>query len=769
MKLHKIYSELLNEDFKSQTVNFIKQGFEPDIVKSYIEKFKHIRDKKYKEILDTELKVSVPPEKRLDIDSYKNFHDLEVVVDYVVGKRPVTSSISKSSGEEIEVDAKPIYNDNGFEVYYADTPRACIKYKGRFPYSWCVARSDSSNMFYTYRFKPYQPAFYFVKNIKATEKEFNLWNLGKTVFSGKFKNKYHFFVIQVPKNIDLDDLTTKQYIVTSANNDGDVEMSWEEIQKINPNLKSIKEVLVPKPLSEKERVKIERFKNGISDNEFIKLSYEEKRDYLDIYPTISKPITTNQVKALPDDLLNLYVSFGIGLDDEGFAFIKTKKDILKRYTQISKRKLEEYLKSEAYNRRQLRMMYSELIVLSDEDIDSYLKSLSTSEIKLFIQINGDDKFELLEKHLSEKFGEEFKSTKKLILMAQSKNEEAVNKLESMIPEDIDVDFYRNFIRFEFNRSDFKKLSEELDYDVKDFYSKLEYDTWSSDYNYDYYFDDDTTLNDQYDYNIANVLKNNTGLNDSLLSIGIQPDIESVKDLLKTYKKDTSIKEYMEQVYSEGRDNAKEETWRKLRDDLKSIAYYDDDRETVEINVSAFIFYLHNNKFLTTDTDSFVKNMSNLLSNIMSDNNKIDSVDSIFEEINEAGYNVSFNDKIEERITDDIEDAVYEFTAKGDETDDTNDLDSSKIHKLKGEVIKLLNDTLRNLGQEQTTSKIENDIVKIDIDRQRFHLDGKVFVDITDKQNNKDYSGYVYIKDLPTYFKNYKLFETIQRIKSIIKY
>jgi hypothetical protein len=339
----------------------------------------------------------------------------------------------------------------------------------------------------------------------------------------------------------------------------------------------------------------------------------------------------------------------------------------------------------------------------------------------------------------------------------------------MIPEDIDVNFYRNFIIFEFNRSDFKKLREELDYDVKDLYSKLEYDTWNSGYNYDYYFDDDTSLNDQYEFEISNVLKNNVELNDSLLSIGIEPDIESVKDLLETYKKDTSIKKYMEEVYSEASYDVKEETWRKIRDDLKSIAYYDDDRETVEINVSAFIFYLHNNTFLTTDTDSFVKNMANLLSNIMSDNNKIDSVDSIYEEINDAGYNVSINGEIEKKITEEIEDAVYEFTAKDDETDDTNDLDSSKIHKLKGEVIKLLNDTLRNLGQEQTTSKIENDIVKIDIDRQRFHLDGKVLVYITDKQNNKDYSGYVYIKDLPTYFKNYKLFETIQRIKSIIKY
>ena len=86
----------------------------------------------------------------------------------------------------------------------------------------------------------------------------------------------------------------------------------------------------PKPFTPEEREKNERFKNGIDDKEFAKLSYEDKRSYLDIYPTIARPITHGQLIELPDDLLNLYVSFGIGLDDEQFAFIKPKKDILKR-------------------------------------------------------------------------------------------------------------------------------------------------------------------------------------------------------------------------------------------------------------------------------------------------------------------------------------------------------------------------------------------------------------------------------------------------------
>ena len=41
---------------------------------------------------------------------------------------------------------------------------------------------------------------------------------------------------QVPKNVNPNDLNTKQYIVSSAQNDRDTQMSWNEILAINPNL-----------------------------------------------------------------------------------------------------------------------------------------------------------------------------------------------------------------------------------------------------------------------------------------------------------------------------------------------------------------------------------------------------------------------------------------------------------------------------------------------------------------------------------------------------
>ena len=112
MKISNIFKEVINEDFKSQTRRYIAQGIEPEIVGSYIEKFKHIRDKKYKDMFDKTLDISVPPEKRNDIDAYTDFHDLETLVDYVGGRRPINTTISQgNSNEQIEVSGEAIYKD----------------------------------------------------------------------------------------------------------------------------------------------------------------------------------------------------------------------------------------------------------------------------------------------------------------------------------------------------------------------------------------------------------------------------------------------------------------------------------------------------------------------------------------------------------------------------------------------------------------------------------------------------------------------------------
>lgn len=790
MKLSYIYEQIINEDFKSQTMRYIKQGIEADIVKGYIDKFKHIRDKKYKEMFDTDLNISVEPNKRNDIDSYIDFHDLEQLVDYVGSKRPVGSSMSGK--EDIEVSGEAIYKDKNFEVYYADTPRACIKYKGKFPYSWCIARSDSSNMFYTYRFKPYEPAFYFVKDLKATEKEFSVWNMGKNIFKGAFNNKYHFFVIQVPKNINPEDDNADQYIVSSANNDGDKQMSWNDILKINPNLKPIKNVLKPKPFTPEEKEKNQRFKNGIDDREFAKLSYEDKRSYLDIYPTIARPITTKQLMALPDDLLNLYVSFGIGLNDEQFEFIKPKKDIIKRYTQISKRKFEEYMKRDSYERRQLKMAYTELVILEDSDIKMYLESLSSKDINKFIKEYGADKMDLLEKHLS-KFGTKYKSIKNLILNARANDEAAVNELHNMIPDGVGISFYGDKILIDLGEYA-DDIPSKLDYDTVNFYEYLSYNSWGG---YDNYYDGDyDRLEEDYDGYLEQIIKTKTHLSHDAKAIGLGWDLETLKDLLETYDKKQKIEQKISDEFSEAKDNAEEKAFDEFKNDVKEIIFYDDD--TVEVNLGAFIMYISNmsisddetlssdgkfvtnsktgerypstSKFLTNDGSVFTDNIVTMLDTILTEYDVVDNSDNLWEYINEAGYNNMNvdNDSIISFIESEIEDALIEATSETND-DDYSEPTGDNVYKLKTQIIQTLNNTLKGLGQDQFATSIENDLVKIDIDRQRFHLDGKVHIKLTDKKTNKFHDGYVFIKDIPSYFTNYKLFEQLSRMNSLIRY
>ena len=101
-------------------------------------------------------------------------------------------------------------------------------------------------------------------------------------------------------------------------------------------------------------------------------------------------------------------------------------------------------------------------------------------------------------------------------------------------------------------------------------------------------------------------------------------------------------------------------------------------------------------------------------------------------------------------------------------DDTAPEGTDNVAKLKSQIVKSLNDTLKGLGQDPFAKEIENKIVKIEIDRSKFQLNGKVYVKVTDKENNVSHEGYVLITDLPKYFTNHKLFEQIINFKRFIR-
>jgi len=343
----------------------------PEDVDSYIKRFDGIRKSRPAAAKNLNIDVVPKGDDRFDISKYNDWHSFETFVDAVGAQ---TQLKGEKLSDNLEIDAKPLFESNGLEVYYADNPQACIKYKGSIPYSWCVARPDSSNMFYNYRLGYNNPAFYFVKDVEATQKE--LSSIEK--FTGKFNDKWHFFVIQVLNTANINNLTDKNYVVTSANNEGDIPMNWNEIVKIQPKLNGLQSEFLPKPLSDDELVVINKYKNGLTTQEFIKLTYNEKERFLDVYPRLNKPITDEIFNTLPYELKNKYIGMNIGLSDAQYNSIQSDKNLLKRYVQMVEKKFENWLK----NSYTFKLVNSELDILNKYNIlNKYVDKLTNRNVE----------------------------------------------------------------------------------------------------------------------------------------------------------------------------------------------------------------------------------------------------------------------------------------------------------------------------------------------------------------------------------------------------
>ena len=348
----------LRENYKTQLIKFVKGGVSKNIVADYLERFKVIANAKYKIAKEADIKgVSIKGELRFDIDRYKTFSELEAFVDYVSGQVD-RQKLSGKAVDNIEIDATPLVDKNGLKIYYAVDKTACIKYKGIGPYSWCISRADAGNMYNTYRYKDNEPTFYFVKDVAATEEEF------KEPFSGEFKNPWHFIVIQKTIN--------GEYVVTNSNNDGDDEMSWDDIVSKQPKLHGMEEYFKSVPLTAKERELYKKYVNGVSDEEFEKLSYEDKSYYLDIaIPYVD--LGDNKFLMLPDELKNKYIGFGVIVTDGMYEYIKTKPALLKRFVDVTIKVFEMRRNQNVIN-------------LSDTQIDVLLNSAAGIN---FVKTNSD--------------------------------------------------------------------------------------------------------------------------------------------------------------------------------------------------------------------------------------------------------------------------------------------------------------------------------------------------------------------------------------------
>ncbi len=305
----KLLDIVIKEDFRTQYMKFTeKEGVDPTIVKSYLSTFKKLKDKYPKQLEGARIDLAIQPEKRKDIDSYKSFKDLELIVDYLRGQ------VDIEEDEPVEVTGDyTVYEDDNLKISRGVSPQSCVKIRGKETPSWCVARSDKhSNLYNTYRLKPGDPTFYFVRNKNKRRQD----------------SKYYFFVVQV-----LNDGT---YTVTSAENDGDIRMSWEQIVKIEPLLTEHKDLFRNYKVTSDERASA-GFKD-LGDEEYSKLTYRHKKLYIDG----KFPLNYNKLLSTPMDLITYYINSGGILTSEQERYLTTNNPkLLNRYHELIKRRIGE--------------------------------------------------------------------------------------------------------------------------------------------------------------------------------------------------------------------------------------------------------------------------------------------------------------------------------------------------------------------------------------------------------------------------------------------
>jgi hypothetical protein len=379
----------LVEDFKSQKINFIGQGYDEQIVNKYLNNFRDIKDKKYKEAANIEMSnLNVPKgNDRFNIDSYKTFKELEMLVDYVSGQR----NVGDANFTDIKVNGKPIFENDKVIIYFAPDKQSCIEYKGNKPYSWCISRTDASNMYNRYRMGQSEPSFYFVKRKKSMEKEFAHWD--KNEFKGAFMDEWHFFVLQV--------LNDNSYIISSANNDGDDDINWNGVLKVAPELNGLKEYFKNVPLTDEEKSNYVKFKTGLTDEEFSKLTYANKSNYIDVGVDLSKKLSDNKFLNLPEDLKNKYINLGVGLTDNQFTSIKDNPKLFRRYSEITDREIKNYVNDEDFfispriTKSQYELVSDEYKEKLDErlnrDVNSSLRNMVHNYKLIKDYINGKSK------------------------------------------------------------------------------------------------------------------------------------------------------------------------------------------------------------------------------------------------------------------------------------------------------------------------------------------------------------------------------------------
>lgn len=225
-----------------------------------------------------------------------------------------------------------IINEDGFRVYDIPNQKTSVKFGyylekinknipgSNFP--WCVTwRSDQgrTNMWGSYR---NNRSFYFVIDESKSPSD-----------------KYYLSALQ---RVPSDDYMSRGYKLTSAKNDGDNSMTWQEIVNIYPKIENYKDKIGVRPFSpdELQEKNVVGQINEIEGNqyEFKRMSRLLKRAYIENNGTLKK---VESWKSMDSKLRELYIlsTTATQVRDrfDNFEFVKEIRKVGSEFTLLDNR------------------------------------------------------------------------------------------------------------------------------------------------------------------------------------------------------------------------------------------------------------------------------------------------------------------------------------------------------------------------------------------------------------------------------------------------
>jgi len=312
-------SSFENSSYAQAKKRFMSQGKNKVEIDTEINTFKNQVANDNPRFDDTVAGVDIPANLRKDINAYEKYDVLHTLVNHITATPEAQDDVSEQNKNH---KIYPTGDQHApIEIYYAPDARACIDIKGKHPTTFCVSRPlNKGNLYTNYRYGKGTPAFYFVKNIEKTDKEYK-----HGIRHHDYLDPNHILFIQVVSEPD-ETYHKMKYIVTNADNNGDTPMTWEKIVSIEPNLNGLEHLFKPVPLSQKEITQKTMMGKVFTDEQFKDLPFEQKKLYIDVAAeNINKQKFIYLGPTLQKDLL---LRHDANIDKEVVEYIVDKPEFL---------------------------------------------------------------------------------------------------------------------------------------------------------------------------------------------------------------------------------------------------------------------------------------------------------------------------------------------------------------------------------------------------------------------------------------------------------